>query len=105
MSTRDQRLRNPRSEEWDPELADAYEPENSTSLSFGEPAGVAEPVRTCAECGCTDERACIGGCYWSAPALCSACDPNADDEDDEISPIQRALRGAAAFWGTHGIHD
>ncbi len=28
---------------------------------------------TCRVCGCTDEHACPGGCYWVEPDLCSAC--------------------------------
>lgn len=36
----------------------------------------AEPVETCRVCGCTDERACPGGCYWAAPGLCSSCGVN-----------------------------
>lgn len=27
----------------------------------------------CRVCGCTDERACLGGCYWVEPELCSRC--------------------------------
>lgn len=27
----------------------------------------------CKKCGCTNERACPGGCYWVEPDLCSAC--------------------------------
>jgi transcriptional regulator with XRE-family HTH domain len=27
----------------------------------------------CRVCGCTDEAACEGGCYWIEPDLCSAC--------------------------------
>lgn len=30
-------------------------------------------VRACSACGCTDDRACPGGCFWIGPALCSAC--------------------------------
>ena len=33
-------------------------------------------VRSCARCGCTDERACvgtIGPCWWSAADLCCYC--------------------------------
>jgi hypothetical protein len=30
-------------------------------------------VRSCMACGCTDDRACPGGCYWVGPALCSEC--------------------------------
>lgn len=35
-------------------------------------------ARTCRDCGCTDERACMDGdqpCSWIAPDLCSACEP------------------------------
>lgn len=28
---------------------------------------------TCALCGCTNDHACDGGCYWIYPKLCSAC--------------------------------
>lgn len=27
----------------------------------------------CRVCGCTDQHACAGGCYWVEPDLCSAC--------------------------------
>lgn len=27
----------------------------------------------CRVCGCTEESACFGGCYWVAPDLCSQC--------------------------------
>jgi MinD superfamily P-loop ATPase len=27
----------------------------------------------CRECGCTEERACEGGCFWAEPDLCSGC--------------------------------
>lgn len=30
---------------------------------------------SCRHCGCTDERACPGGCFWVAPHLCSRCAP------------------------------
>lgn len=29
--------------------------------------------RPCVVCGCTESRACEGGCFWIAPRLCSAC--------------------------------
>lgn len=36
-----------------------------------------DQVAHCARCGCTDDRACEGGCYWVPNALmqdlCSAC--------------------------------
>jgi hypothetical protein len=41
-------------------------------------------IRRCAECGCTDNRACLGGCWWTyrsadgAVSICSSCD------DDDV---------------------
>lgn len=29
--------------------------------------------RKCKSCGCTNSRACMGGCWWAMPHLCSAC--------------------------------
>ncbi len=29
--------------------------------------------QTCIKCGCTNEKACPGGCYWVEPNKCSAC--------------------------------
>lgn len=33
------------------------------------------PLRVCVECGCTDDRACPGGCFWvtTFPPVCSRC--------------------------------
>ncbi len=33
--------------------------------------------RECVKCGCTDERACDGGCFWVSldPPVCSRCAP------------------------------
>lgn len=31
--------------------------------------------RRCRECGCTDERACPGGCWWARRDLCTRCAP------------------------------
>jgi hypothetical protein len=30
-------------------------------------------LEECVICGCTDDRACEGGCHWVAPGLCSSC--------------------------------
>jgi len=32
-----------------------------------------ESAKACRVCGCTQERACPGGCYWVEDDLCSAC--------------------------------
>jgi hypothetical protein len=31
------------------------------------------PGPACRVCGCTDDRACPGGCSWAEPDLCSRC--------------------------------
>jgi hypothetical protein len=33
---------------------------------------------TCRKCGCTDSRACSGGCFWAdkKKTLCSNCAPH-----------------------------
>ncbi len=31
----------------------------------------------CRVCGCTDDQACAGGCWWVADDLCSACEARA----------------------------
>lgn len=36
--------------------------------------------RACRMCGCTDMRACAGGCSWVEEDLCSACDENMNDD-------------------------
>ena len=32
-----------------------------------------ESPRKCRVCGCTDNKACPGGCYWVEDDLCSRC--------------------------------
>ncbi len=31
-------------------------------------------IRKCRVCGCTEDHACEGGCYWVELDLCSACE-------------------------------
>lgn len=40
----------------------------------GDPAAPV-PAMACEGCGCTDLRACAGGCSWTAPGWCSTCRP------------------------------
>lgn len=32
-----------------------------------------EPIASCRKCGCTENHACQGGCWWVEPDLCSSC--------------------------------
>jgi len=41
----------------------------------------------CKYCGCTDEKACEGGCYWWAPNICSNRDCVLRALDDAINPL------------------
>ena len=37
-------------------------------------AAIAQNVAgECRLCGCTEERACTGGCFWVEPDLCNRC--------------------------------
>ena len=35
--------------------------------------------QTCRICGCTNERACLGGCHWIQEDLCSECQRKLDE--------------------------
>lgn len=57
-------------------------------------APAAEPTGgVCRVCGCTDDHACEGGCYWVEPDLCSRCAEIIEQEEKEEAgeePIQEA---------------
>jgi len=57
---------------------------------------VALPEPTCRKCGCTETRACPGGCWWVEPDLCSACAPTAK--------APRAKRQAKPVVTTAPVH-
>lgn len=40
----------------------------------------------CRVCGCTDDMACPGGCYWVEPDLCSRCAGVDKEEPGEVDP-------------------
>lgn len=48
---------------------------------------------TCRICGCTDDAACPGGCYWVESDLCSCCaDPEPDyDQEPDLKTEERVL--------------
>ena len=53
-----------------------------------------QPARragVCRVCGCTDDRACDGGCWWVQPDLCSACVGRL--EPDEAHKVRAAALG------------
>lgn len=41
-----------------------------TAAAVRPPAALGD---ACRRCGCTNDQACEGGCWWAAPGLCSAC--------------------------------
>ncbi len=48
---------------------------------------VDEDEQKCRVCGCTDDMACPGGCYWVEPDLCSRC----------AEKMRRALMGCLSY--------
>ncbi len=42
----------------------------------------------CRICGCTENHACAGGCYWVEPDVCSECQPMA-----LLTQLWKAIRG------------
>lgn len=57
----------------------------------------------CSICGCTDDNACEGGCYWVKldPPICSACREIAADifEVGAIEPMPDVRDGSSGFFG------
>lgn len=62
----------------------------------------------CRECGCTEDRACPGGCHWAEPGLCSACKERTaisfytKEETARIKQILAELRKDAVYIGEDG---
>lgn len=56
------------------------------------PLAPAAAVPTCRVCKCTEDRACVGGCYWMLPGLCSRCAERLEEEKQQ-------RRAAAATTG------
>lgn len=55
--------------------------------------------RTCRVCGCTDRRACPGGCWWAAVpgrplcTRCAACTPETVWDDPKTYRIRCSVHG------------
>jgi len=49
-------------------------------------------IRTCRGCGCTDGRACFGGCSWATEDVCSTCFM----AYELLATFERAPRGTLA---------
>lgn len=58
-------------------------PPISDEQNTGDPES-SDPVRTCRVCGCTDAKACEGGCSWVEADLCSKCKEK--ETDPKITP-------------------
>lgn len=46
-------------------------------------------MRTCRICGCTDDYACPGGCYWVGWSLCSKCASGLYGELERVLGLRR----------------
>ncbi|GBF35432.1 chromosome partitioning protein ParB [Desulfocucumis palustris] len=64
---------------------------------------------TCRVCGCTDDAACPGGCYWVEPDLCSRCaGENIQEPEPEPAPeLRRYLdtKGREFFVSADGEEE
>lgn len=57
------------------------------------------PGGACRECGCTDNRACPGGCSWVAPDLCTQCLWSLVAlSEREVKTLARLTEGLATKW-------
>ncbi len=76
-------------------LADLSPTVRFLNLDFESPAAAEE--KRCEKCGCTNEKACEGGCFWVSPTLCSTCAPPKEvvAKVQEISAAQRARHARA----------
>lgn len=57
-------------------LVAIYDGEDGPTATFVRDLSPTSPIlpeRSCRKCGCTEARACPGGCSWQEPDLCSAC--------------------------------
>jgi hypothetical protein len=69
--------------------------------------------RRCALCGCTDWKACPGGCAWLTGSIdvCTACRPGSSAEADaawraQLAAMPPACRTAIEEWeGPLEVHD
>ena len=62
------------------------------ALAIAQLGAFAVAIPICRKCGCTEEDACAGRCWWAEPDLCSACvNPVA-----AVDAIHAAAAGPAA---------
>lgn len=45
-------------------------------------------ITICRKCGCSDNNACLGGCFWVEEDLCSTCAKAADVNSINISTVK-----------------
>lgn len=50
---------------------------------------------SCIGCGCADGYACVGGCSWSEPGLCSRCAPDAEKLLRPTDRVNELVKSAA----------
>lgn len=82
-------------------LTEQQEPELMYKMAMAICTSIDEVVKvvrrisqTCRICGCTDDHACEGGCWWVEPGLCSRC-AGVDEEDTKlISEMSKRFKKA-----------
>lgn len=64
-----------------------------------------EEIPACRVCGCTNDRACEGGCWWVEPDLCSTCKQAMPDTPPDLATAARALLRVCAELTAEGMVD
>lgn len=83
----------------DPDVVLQIEPDAAAALAEDratEPVFVVS-LRKCRYCGCTDDRACEGGCWWIADDVCSSCGEAARAEGVPVGGVRRRIRASLAI--------
>jgi len=78
----------------DNRLATCYDEGNASALvdRLNASPDILPLDRACRVCGCTNLRACPGGCYWVSLNLCSACAKKSDGDRLPIAAAEHVAR-------------
>lgn len=61
-------------------------------------------LRTCLECGCTDDYSCAGGCDWAGILLCSRCAGDSMRPRQDIEADVELAFSCGLTQANEGVH-
>jgi len=62
----------------------SYEREVTVTYSSSRVTAPEQDQEVCRVCGCSTHNACVGGCYWVEPGLCSNCEGEEVPDQGEV---------------------